>query len=153
MIGRAAVELLLAQPQTAQSPFFFPADRGEGHFIGVVRVLDRGCAIAGLNDVTPRTLRHTFASGAGDLGFSELTIAALLGHVSRGVTQRYVHIDEAVRMIDEAVRMIDEAVRMAADEVAGEIAMVLGGGAHRRRAAEHRAALPESALKAAGSEA
>ncbi|MGB9647318.1 MAG: hypothetical protein WCB44_19665 [Stellaceae bacterium] len=146
MIGRAAVELLLAQPQTAQSPFFFPADRGEGHFIGVVRVLDRGCAIAGLNDVTPRTLRHTFASGAGDLGFSELTIAALLGHVSRGVTQRYVHIDEAVRMIDEAVRM-------AADEVAGEIAMVLGGGAHRRRAAEHRAALPESALKAAGSEA
>ena len=158
VIGRAAVELLLAQPQTAQSPFFFPADRGEGHFIGVVRVLDRVCAIAGLNDVTPHTLRHTFASVAGDLGFSELTIAALLGHVSRGVTQRYVHIDEAVRMIDEAVRMIDEAVRMideavrmAADEVAGEIAMVLGGGAHRRRAAEHRAALPESALKAAGS--
>ena len=43
-------------------------------------------------------LRHTFASLAGDLGFSELTIAALLGHSARGVTQRYIHIDEAFRM-------------------------------------------------------
>ena len=40
VIGRAAVELLLEQPKT-KSPFFFPADWGEGHFIGVVRVLDR----------------------------------------------------------------------------------------------------------------
>jgi integrase len=30
---------------------------------------------------TPHTLPHTFVSVAGDLGFSELTIAALLGHV------------------------------------------------------------------------
>ena len=50
---------------------------------------------ARLADITPHTLRHTFASLAGDLGFSELTIAALLGHSARGVTQRYIHIDEA----------------------------------------------------------
>jgi IS5 family transposase len=29
---------------------------------------------------------HTFGSVAGDLGFSKLTIAALLGHAARGVT-------------------------------------------------------------------
>ena len=52
-------------------------------------------------DITPHTLRHTFASVAGDLGFSELTIAALLGHAARGVTQRYVHIDEALRVAAE----------------------------------------------------
>ena len=86
VIGRAAVELLLEQPKT-RSPFFFPADWGEGHFTGVVRVLDRVCENARLADVTPHTLRHTFASLAGDLGFSELTIAALLGHSARGVTQ------------------------------------------------------------------
>ena len=45
VIGRTAVDLLLAQP-TATSPFFFPADWGEGHFIGIVRVLDRVCAKA-----------------------------------------------------------------------------------------------------------
>ena len=126
VIGQAAVDLLLTQPQT-KSPFFFPADWGEGHFIGVVRVLDRICERAKLADVTPHTLRHTFASLAGDLGFSELTIAALLGHASRGVTQRYVHIDEALRM--------------AADRVAEEMADILDGKATiqrpRRRGAPH----------------
>jgi integrase len=52
------------------------------------RLLDRVCAKAKLSGVTPHVLRHTFASIAGDLGFSELTIAGLLGHSSRGVTQR-----------------------------------------------------------------
>jgi integrase len=117
VIGQAAVDLLLAQPKTI-SPFFFPADWGEGHFIGVVRVLDRICEMARLADVTPHTLRHTFASLAGDLGFSELTIAALLGHSARGVTQRYIHIDEALRM--------------TADRVAAEMADILDGRASRR---------------------
>ena len=110
VLGRAAVDLLRAQPQTGSS-FFFPADWGEGHFVGVVRVLDRVCAAAQLVDVTPHTLRHTFASVAGELGFSELTIAALLGHAARGVTQRYVHIDEAVRL--------------AADRVSNELSRLL----------------------------
>jgi len=133
VIGRPAVELLLAQPRTAKSPFFFPADWGEGHFIGIVRVLDRICALAGLADVTPHTLRHTFASVAGDLGFSELTIAALLGHASRGVTQRYVHIDEALRM--------------AADKIAGEIAAILDGAAGRSRSADRQPVAFEPALE------
>ena len=53
---------------------------------------------ARIEGITPHTLRHTFASVAGDLGFSELTIAALLGHAPRGVTQGYVHIDEALKL-------------------------------------------------------
>jgi integrase len=120
VIGRAAIELLFVQPET-KSPFFFPADWGDGHFVGLVRILDRVCAIARLDDVTPHTLRHTFASVAGDLGFSELTIAALLGHAARGVTQRYVHIDEALKF--------------AADRVAAEISDLLDGRATVQRAA------------------
>jgi integrase len=109
VIGDPAIKVLLGQPQVGNSPFFFPADWGEGHFIGLVRVLDRVCAMAGLKDVTPHTLRHTFASVAGELGFSELTIAALLGHAARGVTQRYVHIDEALMMTSDKVanEMVD----------------------------------------------
>lgn len=102
VIGQAAVELLKAQPDTG-SKFFFPADWGEGHFVGVVRVLDRVCARAGIEGITPHVLRHTFASIAGGLGYSELTIAALLGHASRGVTQRYIHIDEPLRAAATAV--------------------------------------------------
>jgi len=96
VIGNAAVNLLAAQPCNG-SKFFFPADWGDGHFIGVVRVLDRICMKAGIENVTPHVLRHTFASVAGGLGYSELTIAALLGHASRGITQRYIHIDEPLR--------------------------------------------------------
>jgi integrase len=114
VIGPAAVNLLLGLPKT-KSRYFFPADWGDGHFVGVVRVLDRVCAVARLTDITPHTLRHTFASVAGDLGFSELTIAALLGHAARGVTQRYIHIDEALAM--------------AADRVAAEMADMLDGRA------------------------
>lgn len=133
VIGQAAIDLLLDQPKT-KSPFFFPADWGEGHFIGVVRVLDRVCQKAGLADITPHTLRHTFASLAGDLGFSELTIAALLGHSARGVTQRYVHIDEALRM--------------TADRVADEMADLLDGRATPTRSRSSRRDRSERKLEA-----
>jgi site-specific recombinase XerD len=137
VIGRAAIDLLVAQPQSG-SPFFFPADWGDGHFVGVVRVLDRVCATAHLEDVTPHTLRHTFASVAGDQGFSELTIAALLGHAARGVTQRYIHIDEALRL--------------AADRVAAELSDLLEGRASAPRARGRRADPAERPLEAAGAE-
>jgi integrase len=108
IIGQAAIDLLVGQPVQEDSPFVFPGDWGDGHFIGVVRVLDRVCARAKLNGVTPHVLRHTFASIAAELGFTELTIAGLLGHASRGVTQRYIHLDSALVV--------------AADQVAAEIA-------------------------------
>lgn len=111
VVGQAVVDLLLSQPDTG-SKFFFPADWGDGHFVGVVRVLDRVCLRAGIENVTPHVLRHTFASVAGGLGYSELTIAALLGHASRGITQRYVHIDEPLRaaataVADQISRLLD----------------------------------------------
>jgi integrase len=112
--GDAAITHLLSQGQRSSSAFVFPADWGEGHFIGVVRVLDRVCARAGLERVTPHVLRHTFASIAASLGFSELTISGLLGHGPRGVTQRYVHLDAALVI--------------AADQVSAEIARLLDGG-------------------------
>ena len=103
VIGKSAVDLLRTAKQAASSDFVFPADRGDGCFTAVVHTLERVCADARLKDVTPHTLRHTFASVAGDMGFSELTIKALLGHAARGITQRYVHIDEAVRLAADRV--------------------------------------------------
>jgi integrase len=114
-VGDAAITHLLSFGQRTASPFVFPADWGDGHFIGIVRVLDRVCARAGLIEVTPHTLRHTFASIAASLGYSELTISGLLGHAPRGVTQRYIHLDTALVI--------------AADQVAAEIARLLDGGA------------------------
>jgi integrase len=115
VLGAAAISCVETAPAREDSPFVFPADWGDGHFIGVVRVLKRVCAKANLRGITPHVLRHTFASVAGDLGFSELTIAGLLGHSARGVTQGYVHLDAALVV--------------AADRVAAEIADMLDGKA------------------------
>lgn len=114
-IGPAAARCIDDQPRQPGSPYVFPADWGEGHFIGVVRVFERVCERAGITGATLHTLRHTFASAAGNLNFSELTIKSLLGHGPRGVTQGYVHLDLALVV--------------AADRVSSEIQRLLNGGA------------------------
>ena len=115
-IGAAAVKQMAGQPRLDKCEWVFPADRGEGHFIGLPRVLARVCARAGLKDVTVHTLRHSFAATAAELGFSELTIAGLLGHTVPGVTARYAHLP-------------DSALVAAADRVSARIAAALEGKA------------------------
>ena len=67
-----------------------------------------------LADVTPHALRHSFASIANDLGFTEITIAALLGHAKGTVTGKYIHT-------------LDTALIMAADTISGYIQGLLDG--------------------------
>lgn len=48
-------------------------------------------------DITPHVLRHSFASLAGDLGYSEAAIATtLIGRKAHSITSRYVHTADAV---------------------------------------------------------
>jgi integrase len=111
-IGSVAILLLDALPRSGASRFVFPAARGEGHFVGLPRVLARTCRRASLSGVTVHVLRHTFAEAAAEMGFSELTIAGLLGHSVPGVTARYAHIP-------------DRALLAAADQVSARIAAAL----------------------------
>ena len=97
-IGPAAATLAANQPFRPNCPYVFPADFGDGYFTAAKACLSRLCASVGIEGITPHTLRHTFGSVAGDLGFSELTIRALLGHAAQSVTQGYVHIDEALKL-------------------------------------------------------
>ncbi len=122
VIGSAAGKLIKSIRKPDTSVFVFPADFGEGHFVGAPRVLERVMKFSGLSGVTLHTLRHTFASIGGELGFSELTLAGLLGHSARGVTQRYIHLDEALVV--------------AADRISERIAMLIETGrrdTNRRR--------------------
>ena len=64
---------------------------------GFRSIWDRVMQLGGLpKDLTPHVLRHSFASLAADLGYSESTIAALVGHKGQSVTSRYVHSADAV---------------------------------------------------------
>ncbi len=114
-IGGAAVELVEYQRIMVDGPWLFPSERSRGkHFVGLPRVLKRLCAKAELTGVTIHVLRHSFASAAELLGFSQLTIAGLLGHSMRGDTARYCH-------------HVDAALVVAADKISAQIASALEG--------------------------
>ena len=81
---------------------------------GFKKFARRIVALAGLPaDVTPHVMRHSFASLAGDLGYSEPTIAALVGHKGHTITSRYMHAADAVLLA-------------AADAVARRTAELMG---------------------------
>lgn len=113
-IGPSAAKLAASQPVRGNSPYVFPSDITDAHSKAAKACLFRLCASVGITGVTPHTLRHTFGSVAGDLGFSELTIRALLGHAAQSVTQGYVHIDEALKL---AVTRTCEEIASLLDEV------------------------------------
>jgi len=113
-VGKEAIKLIEARPMRDDCPWVFPAAHGEGHMIGLPKILARICAKAGLEGVTVHVLRHSFAATAAEMGFSELTIAGLLGHSVPGVTARYAHVP-------------DLALVAAADRVAARIGAALDG--------------------------
>ena len=113
-IGKTALEFLTSQKRYENCPWVFPSEISDGYFIGLPRVFARIYKRTGFTDVSIHTLRHTFASTAAGLGFSELTIAGLLGHSLSGITARYAH-------------MPDYALLMAADRVSERIANALAG--------------------------
>lgn len=99
----------------SDSPYVFPGERNpDGPFGSFPRHWEKIFAATELADVTAHVLRHSFASIANDLGFTEITIAALLGHASGSITSRYVHT-------------LDAALVMAADTVSGYIQALLDG--------------------------
>lgn len=95
----------------------FPATRGSGDVVmsGFKKLWKRIAKLGGLpSDVTPHVLRHSFASLAADLGYSEPVIASLVGHQGRSTTSRYLH--SADRVLLAAV----DAVSNRTAELMGE---------------------------------
>lgn len=108
-LGRGALRILAAVPQLPGIPYVLPGLRGFGPIASLDDALERVAARAGLDGVTAHTLRHSFASTAGDLGYSESTIGAMLGHAGHSVTSRYIH-------------HLDSVLSAAADRVTERIA-------------------------------
>ena len=79
-----------------------------------VKLFRAAARLSDIKDISIHTLRHSFASVALALGYSELTIAGLLGHRSHSITSRYAH-------------HVDRNLVLAADAVADQIAIYLDG--------------------------
>jgi site-specific recombinase XerD len=79
----------------AKSDHLFIGQKGEPiHSRVVQRVMERYGEMAGLENLTPHTLRHTFARGLLDSGANPFEVAKLMGHSSLDSTMRYVQPSE-----------------------------------------------------------
>jgi integrase len=128
-LSTAAVKLLRsAADATKPDALVFPASRGTGLMIGYPKLWERIAKLAGLPaDVTPHTLRHSFASLAADMGYSEPTIAALIGHAGRSMTSRYVHSADAV-LLAAADAVARRTLKLAGDLEGGVVVPMRAGG-------------------------
>ena len=78
----------------------------------VFTTLNEHWAKLGLDeDVTPHTMRHSFASLAADVGIADHTISGLLGHARQGVTSRYMHLSDRA-LIEAADIVANETLRL-----------------------------------------
>jgi integrase len=112
-LSHAACEVL-RQITVGSGGLVFPATRGNGYLAGFKKMWPRITKLSGLSsDITPNVLRHSFISLADELGYSDATIGALVGHKGRTITSRYTHSADAVLLA-------------AADDVAKRTAELMG---------------------------
>jgi len=103
---------------TRSGSLVFPATRGEAPMSGFPKLWAKIAKFGDLpSDVTPNVLRHSFASLAADLGYSEITIGALVGHKGHSVTRRYIHSADKV-LLSAADAVADETLRRMGEEPA-----------------------------------
>jgi integrase len=135
-VGQPAFDVLERIDRQEEIPFVLTSVRGQAAFGGMPGVWRRIAKRAKLVGVTPHTLRHSFASVAGDLGFTDSTIAALLGHAAGTVTSRLIHPLDAVlvvaadkvafaihrMMIGTDPGLAVDPLKPAADRIAGTMA-------------------------------
>jgi integrase len=143
-IGLPVVEYLEHRRKSAVGSFVFPGQGEDNAFGSLPNHWEQLFKRSPLSDVTPHVLRHSFASIANDLGFTEVTIAALVGHSKGSVTSKYIHT-------------LDTALIMAADTIAGYIQGLLDGVAFKQTAyaldrESRKAALARFLRKAVGEE-
>lgn len=113
-IGLPVVEFLETQWTARTGTYVFPGQGDDNAFGSFPNHWEKIFRDTPLVDITPHVLRHSFASIANDLGFTEVTIAALVGHAKGSVTSKYIHT-------------LDTALIMAADTISGYVQGLLNG--------------------------
>jgi integrase len=131
-LSAAACDVLRAQGPGAADALVFPPSRGDETMSGFRSLFARIVKAGGLPpDVTPHVLRHSFASLANDLGYSEATIGMLIGHKGTGSTTRaYIHHGDAPTAA--ADRIAATILRKMAGEGAADVVSAPPGSSPAR---------------------
>ena len=112
-IGTPALDVLRSLPRFESEHVFPRTPTNPLPYTGLPKVWPKICAHSDrLTGLVMHGLRHGFASVAAEMGYSELTIAGLLGHAANSVTSRYSHLP-------------DRALVGAANRVSGQVARAM----------------------------
>jgi integrase len=115
VLSRAAIGELEKLTNPGPEELVFPSSRTGVVMSGFSSLFEKIARSGELpKDVTAHVLRHSFASVAADLGYSELTIGALIGHRGGSITSRYTH-------------QADSVLLAASDAVAAHINSLMAG--------------------------
>ncbi|HEX9323012.1 MAG TPA: integrase family protein [Xanthobacteraceae bacterium] len=112
-LGADALALLRTLSETMSSRAWVFPNRNDSGSADLKKSISAIFDAAGLTDARSHDLRRTFGSVAANEGYSDATIAELLGHARRGVTARHY------------IRRPDAALIAAADKVSATIAAAL----------------------------
>jgi len=88
-VGLPVLNLLAPFLSEDNETFVFKGTVEAKALVGFPRLWKKLLKDTALADLTPHVLRHSFSSIANDLGFTEATIGALMGHSRGTVTGRY----------------------------------------------------------------
>ena len=137
-IGKKAVDhlkTLAGEAGDTKGEFVFPAARGNGA-ANLTKQIAALFDAAGLSDARSHDLRRTFASLADTEGYSDATIAELLGHARRGVTAvHYIRRPDAVLVAAAdrvAARILAAMEAKPKNDEAGDKVTTLATGTKRR---------------------
>jgi integrase len=131
-LSAPALQLLneIRTQQTAKrntlGEFVFSSGSGTGHVVDVKQFWAKICRNAGITNLRPHDLRHSYASTLASKGASLPLIGALLGHSDPTTTARYAHL-------------FQDPQRAATEEVGAAIVAATGqsekveGKEHRKR--------------------
>jgi integrase len=123
-IGKRAFDVIDGLEASELTEFVLPGDRGSGHYTALPKAWLRIRQLSNSSDcekehhlgnLTLHGLRHAFASVANELGYTEATRAALLGHAGiNSQTGDYTH-------------HLDSVLIAAADRVSSKIRAMING--------------------------
>lgn len=114
-IANVALDLIRGIDRDPETDFVFPADGEEGYFQGTKKLWPRIVRKAGLEGVTPHTLRHTMGAISTSTGEALAMTGAILGHANIRSTMIYAHVE------------MDPSKR-AADRVGEQLYAAMSGG-------------------------
>lgn len=95
-LSQAAIAIIKRQSTTGEYVFVF-----QGRPVSSVNKYFLKLSMS--REITPHVFRHSLASLAADMGFSDNVISGLLGHARSSMTSRYIHLDAALIKAADAV--------------------------------------------------